>query len=102
MLFLFVYSTSRLSQVCRCCFHFDITDLSACELFFKIIFKTFFNLCSLLLSDKEVVKTEEKDQFEEVASRLTEIADEVPFIRPEIESDHKGEFWVRIQLRVPL
>lgn len=43
----------------------------------------------LFVPNKEVVKTEEKDQFEEVASRLTEIADEVPFIRPEIESDHE-------------
>ena len=29
----------------------------------------------------------EDDQFDQVASRLTEIADEIPFTPPEVESD---------------
>ncbi|XP_044042828.1 apoptosis facilitator Bcl-2-like protein 14 [Siniperca chuatsi] len=37
--------------------------------------------------DEGVVETKEDDKLEEVVSRLTEIANEIPFIPPDIESD---------------
>lgn len=46
-------------------------------------------LCfSLILLDE----SKEEDELDDVAGRLTKIADEIPFIPPEIEADCPGDF----------
>lgn len=47
----------------------------------------FFSFFQELLSDEP----KEEDKLVEAASRLTEIADEIPFAPPEVESDSKSE-----------
>ncbi|KAM8740182.1 uncharacterized protein AB9X84_020108 isoform 1-T1 [Acanthopagrus schlegelii] len=41
----------------------------------------------LIIEDPKDVEDEEKDELEKVAERLAEIADEIPFTPPELESD---------------
>ncbi|XP_073336765.1 uncharacterized protein [Pagrus major] len=41
----------------------------------------------VITGDSSEVEVEEKDELEKVAERLTEIASEIPFVRPELESD---------------
>ncbi len=47
----------------------------------------------LFLSGEAETQKKEEDELEEIAGRLTQIADEIPFIPPDLETDStEGEF----------
>lgn len=67
--------------------NFPVGEFWKQNFFFRLLLPSDLNSRSCL-SD---VSEEEKDELDEAAGKLTEIADDIPFIPPDIETDSAGE-----------